>query len=69
MLDKTIKTMLTQDDKTEVQERTIKTLDLISRSNGFEWNMLPKEVIMGMVGMYIEGVKYAKEIITKGGEK
>ena len=57
---------LTEQEKSEVMSRTLKTLDLVAEANDFEWKLLPKEVIMGMVGMYVEGVKYAKEIKENG---
>lgn len=57
---------LAQKEKTDVMLRTISLLDLVAKTNNFEWKMLPKEVIMGMVSMYIEGIKYAKTIEKDG---
>ena len=53
---------LTEKEKTEVEERTINTLEMVCKSSGFDWRKLDKKVIAGLIGMYIEGIKYAKEI-------
>jgi hypothetical protein len=56
---------LTKEEKSKVMSRVIKTLDLVAKANHFDWRELSKEVIMGMVSMYTEGVKYEKEINSK----
>ena len=61
-------TQLTQAEKKETNTKIIRIMDMVSKTNGFDWITLPQNVQIAMIDMFIQGIKYTKKIMEKNNE-